>query len=77
MDGSKKAAKMFLALTGDKRFETVYNNLDKMKKKGGIAMCDIVQSFVDKGIEKGIEKGRSEERAEIIRIKYTPNGRHI
>ena len=59
--------KMFLALTGDKRFETVYNNLDKIKKKGGIAMCDIVQSFVDKGIEKGIEKGRSEERAEIIR----------
>ena len=50
--------KMFSVLTGDKYFETIYNN-SNFNKKGGVTMCDIVQGFV--------QKGRDEEKAELVR----------
>ncbi|MBO4858248.1 MAG: Rpn family recombination-promoting nuclease/putative transposase [Treponema sp.] len=50
--------KMFSVLTGDKYFETIYNN-SSFNKKGGVTMCDIVQGFV--------QKGRDEEKAELVR----------
>ena len=48
--------KMFVALTGDKYFEQVYNE-GNLREKGGVTMCEIVESFVREGIEKGIEQG--------------------
>ncbi len=48
--------KTFAALTGDKYFETIYND-GKIRGKGGTTMCDIVQGFVNEGIEKGIKQG--------------------
>ncbi len=48
--------KMFSTLTGDNHFEAIYNN-SILSKKGGVTMCDIVQSFVNEGIERGIEEG--------------------
>ena len=51
--------KMFIALTGDNYFESVYNDSNLKNKKGGVTMCDIVQGFVNEGEEKG--------RAELIR----------
>ena len=47
--------KMFVALTGDKYFESLYNN-SNFKKKGGVTMCDIVQGFVNEGREEGKEE---------------------
>ncbi len=55
--------KMFIALTGDKHFESLYNEGNLKNKKGGVTMCDIVQGFVD----EGIVKGRAEEKADMIR----------
>ena len=51
-------SKMFTALTGDKSFETAYNEVI-LEKKGGITMCDIVQGFVN--------EGRDEGKAELVR----------
>ncbi len=48
--------KMFSTLTGDNHFEAIYNDRI-LSKKGGVTMCDIVQSFVNEGIERGIEEG--------------------
>jgi len=50
--------KMFAVLTGDKYFETIYNE-GNFKEKGGVAMCDIVQGFV--------KQGRDEGKADVIR----------
>ena len=55
-------SKMFTALTGDKSFETSYNEVI-LKKKGGITMCDIVEGFKNEG---RIE-GRNEGKAELVR----------
>ena len=55
--------KMFIALTGDNYFESVYNDSNLKNKKGGVTMCDIVQGFVN----EGIVKGRAEEKADMIR----------
>lgn len=55
--------KMFTALTGDNRFESVYNQSNLKNKKGGVTMCEFVQEFVN----EGLEKGRLEGKAEIIR----------
>ena len=67
--------KMFTALTGDNSFEAVYNKDNFNNKKGGVTMCDIVQSFVNKGraegkaegMQTGMAKGLAEGKAEIIR----------
>ena len=48
--------KMFIALTGDKHFESLYNEGNLKNKKGGVTMCDIVQGFVDEGREDVIRK---------------------
>ena len=50
--------KLFTALTGDKSFETTYNEVSK-EKRGGITMDEIVQGFKN--------EGRDEGKAEIIR----------
>ena len=59
--------KTFQALTGDKQFESIYNEGNFKERKGGVTMCDIVQGFVN--------KGRAEEKADLIRRmlnkKYT------
>ncbi len=57
--------KLFTALTGDDSFEKVYN--EGNFKKGGIAMCDVVERIKDEGRKAGIAEGRTEERIEIIR----------
>ena len=51
-------SKMFTALTGDKSFETAYNEVI-LKKQGGITMCDIVEGFKN--------EGRDEGKAELVR----------
>ena len=51
-------SKMFTALTGDKSFETSYNEVI-LKKQGGISMCDIVEGFKN--------EGRVEGKAELVR----------
>ena len=56
---------MFIALTGDRHFESLYNEGNSKKKKGGVTMCDIVQGFVDEGREK--------EREELIRKMLDAN----
>ena len=56
---------MFIALTGDKHFESLYNEGNLKNKKGGVTMCDIVQGFVDEGREK--------EREELIRKMLDAN----
>ena len=57
--------KMFIALTGDKHFESLYNEGNLKNKKGGVTMCDIVQGFVD--------EGRKKEREELIRKMLDAN----
>lgn len=54
--------KMFSVLTGDKSFETIYNQVKS--KGGGFTMCDVVQGFVNEGMEKGRAEGKAEGRAE-------------
>ncbi|MBQ1794358.1 MAG: hypothetical protein II110_01585, partial [Treponema sp.] len=45
--------------------------------KGGITMCEIVQSFIDEGIEQGkaqgIAQGKAEEKAQLIRRMLDEN----
>ena len=60
--------KMFAILTDDKYFETIYNDT-KIKEKGGVTMCDIVQGFVKEGIEQGIEQGKTELIRNLIEAK--------
>lgn len=59
---------MFAVLTDDKYFETIYNDT-KIKEKGGVTMCDIVQGFVKEGIEQGIEQGKTELIRNLIEAK--------
>ena len=40
--------KMFTALTGDKSFETAYNE-GNFKNKGGVTMCDVVERIENRG----------------------------
>ena len=47
--------KMFTALTGDKSFETAYNEVIK-KKQGGITMDEIVEKFKDEGKAEVVRK---------------------
>ena len=47
---------MFKALTGDKHFETVYNQSRRKEKRGGITMERIFDDYLNKGIEKGREE---------------------
>ena len=48
--------KMFIALTGDNYFESVYNDSNLKNKKGGVTMCSIFEDFVNQGKEKGKEE---------------------
>ncbi len=59
--------KMFIALTGDNYFETVYNNNDLKNKKGGVTMCSIFEDFVNEGKAEGRAEGREEGKAELVR----------
>ena len=61
--------KMFSALTGDNKFEKLYNEGNYKYEKGGITMCEIVQSFID----EGIEQGKAEEKAQLIRRMLDEN----
>ena len=64
--------KMFKALTGDNRFESVYNELIKKKIEGGASMEKILDDFINKRIDKGREEGRIEgakQQAEESAIK--------
>ena len=63
--------KMFSALTGDNKFEKVYN--EGIKTKGGVTMCEIVQGFINEGIKKGKAQGKAEEKAELIRRMLDEN----
>lgn len=47
--------KMFTALTGDKSFETAYNEVKK-KKQGGITMDEIVEKFKNEGKAEVVRK---------------------
>jgi predicted transposase YdaD len=44
--------KMFTALTGDKSFETAYNEVI-LTKKGGVTMCDVVERIRNEGRDEG------------------------
>ena len=65
---------MFIALTGDNYFESVYNDSNLKNKKGGVTMCDIVQGFVNEGKEEVIRKMLEaklvtpEQIAELLKI---------
>ena len=67
--------KTFKALTGDKRFEEIYNKANLKNKRGGVTMDEFLDKIINEGIEKGIAKGRAEEKADLIRKmldkKYT------
>ena len=54
-----------IALTGDKHFESLYNEGNLKNKKGGVTMCDIVQGFVD--------EGKAEGKAELIKKMLDAN----
>ena len=47
--------KMFTVLTGEKLFETFYNE-EKSKGKGGVTMCDVVKEIENRGVVKGKEE---------------------
>ena len=57
------------ALTGDNKFEKLYNEGNYKYVKGGVTMCEIVQSFID----EGIEQGKAEEKAQLIRRMLDEN----
>ena len=57
---ANETLKMFSALTGDNSFEKVYN--EDNSKKGGIAMCDVVERIRN----DGRTEGRTEEKERII-----------
>ena len=62
--------KMFIALTGDNYFETVYNDSNFKNKKGGVTMCDIVQGFVNEGIVKGRAEGKADMIRKMLETKF-------
>ena len=64
---------MFSALTGDNKFEKLYNEGNYKYVKGGVTMCEIVQSFIDEGIEQGKAQGKAEEKAQLIRRMLDEN----
>lgn len=59
--------KLFSALTGDKNFEKIYNELDT--KKGGIDMCEIVQKFISQGKAEGKEENQKETILNLLDAK--------
>ena len=61
--------KMFIALTGDNYFESVYNDSNLKNKKGGITMCSIFEDFVNQGKEKGKEEGKEEVIRKMLEAK--------
>ena len=46
---------MFVALTGDKLFQTAYNKII-LNKRGGVTMCDLAQGIYNEGKEDLIRK---------------------
>ena len=58
--------KTLTALTGDNYFEEFYNE-NNLSEKGGLTMCEVVESIINRGIEKGLSKGRTEGQEEVIR----------
>lgn len=64
--------KMFKALTGDNRFETVYNQFIKENKKGGVSMEKIIDDFINKGIEKGAQQKAEETARNALTLKLLP-----
>ena len=63
---------MFKALTGDNRFETVYNQFIKENKKGGVSMEKIIDDFINKGIEKGAQQKAEETARNALTLKLLP-----
>ena len=62
--------KLFAALLGDNRFESMYNENKEKELQGGV-MANIFSDIYDEGLSKGLTQGRAEGqtsgRAEIIR----------
>lgn len=54
--------KTLSALTGDNYFEEFYNE-NSFDEEGGVTMCEVVESIIN----RGIEKGRTEGQEEVIR----------
>ena len=69
---------MLRNLTNDERYLTILNAMQEEEKKGGVAMCELLDKYwndgvatgmekgirkgVRKGMRKGMRKGRKEER---------------
>ena len=68
---ANETLKMFSALTGDNSFEKVYN--EDNSKKGGIAMCDVVERIRNDGITEGRTEGILEGKADVIRKMLDAN----
>ena len=63
--------KLFAALTGDNRFESMYNKIKVKSAKGGIGMGGIFSDIYDEGMSKGrasgLAEGRTEGQSDVIR----------
>ena len=62
--------KMFIALTGDNYFESVYNDSNLKNKKGGVTMCSIFEDFVNQGKEKGKEEGKADMIRKMLETNF-------
>ena len=59
--------KLMGAITGDHRFQEAINDLAAQGKED-ISMCDVIDSYIDKGRAQGREEGREETRKEYEAI---------
>ncbi len=62
--------KLFAALTGDNRFESMYNKIKVKSAKGGIGMGGIFSDIYDEGMSKGRTEGQSDVIRKMLDAKF-------
>lgn len=76
----EEVLQMLRNLTNDERYLTILNAMQEEEKKGGIAMCELLDKYWNDGVatgrregrKEGKKEGRKEGRREGRRLKYTP-----
>ena len=55
---------MLRNLTNDERYLTILNAMQEEEKKGGVAMCELLDKYWNDGVATGRREGRKEGRRE-------------
>ncbi len=62
--------KLMVALTGDKRFASAYNEITENKGKEEIRMCELINKLEARGEKNGIEKSQYTAAVRMFRKGY-------